>query len=66
MEPRYTLTNYGWSCGDCGALVVHTSRHDKWHGDYENHGHPYAAAYGPGGEWDTTTGPVPGKDRSLT
>lgn len=26
-----------------------------------DHGHSYAACYGPGGEWDTTTGPVTAK-----
>lgn len=27
----------------------------------EGHGHAYAGAYGPGGEWDVTTGPVEAK-----
>ena len=39
IEPRYTLTNYGWSCGDCGALVVTTPVHDKWHHKLEHHTH---------------------------
>ena len=29
-----------------------------------HHGHAYAASYGPGGQWDRTTGPVEAKDAS--
>ena len=28
---------------------------------FTTHGHAYAACYGPGGEWDRTTGPVDAK-----
>jgi ribosomal protein S27AE len=31
FELRYTLTNLGWSCKDCGALVVMCAAHDRWH-----------------------------------
>jgi hypothetical protein len=29
--------------------------------ELETHGHSYAACYGSGGEWDTTTGPIEAK-----
>lgn len=51
------------SCDDCGAVVRHTGKHDAWHEKIDNHGHSYAAAYGPGGEWDVTTGPRRAKKR---
>lgn len=28
---------------------------------FRDHGHPYAACYGPGGEWDKTQGPCDAK-----
>jgi hypothetical protein len=28
---EYSLTRYGWSCPDCGALVINTPVHDAWH-----------------------------------
>jgi hypothetical protein len=50
-----------WNCSRCQAVVTDRELHDEWHEKIENHGHAYAAAYGPGGQWDTTTGPVPAK-----
>ena len=50
-----------YHCLGCGSLVVNMARHDEWHRTVSSHGHSYAACYGPGGEWDTTTGPVPAK-----
>jgi hypothetical protein len=58
------ITLYG--CKVCGALVRNTARHDKWHADMENHGHSYAACYGPGGQWDRTGGMTAANERSLT
>ena len=58
------LKMYGLhSCAICGAVVKGDDQglHDDWHEAHTNHGHSYAACYGPGGEWDTTTGPVPAK-----
>ena len=26
-----TMTHAVWECGGCGALVVNTAAHDRWH-----------------------------------
>jgi hypothetical protein len=53
-----------WNCRRCHSVVTDRELHDDWHEAHASHGHPYAAAYGPGGEWDVTTGPVPAKQRT--
>lgn len=48
-------------CEGCLAVVNYWDqyKHAEWHEKIDNHGHSYAAAYGPGGQWDVTGGPRP-------
>jgi hypothetical protein len=68
-EPRGRISgsyrNYDtYLCRGCGAVVNDMALHDEFHHNLNNHGHGYAAAYGPGSQWDTTYGPAPAKQRA--